>query len=157
MSRSIGTYLPPEVVSLMPGGYPCAVATVAEDGRPYLCIMGGVVAISETTIRLGCWGAGTTLSNIRRLGRVTLETLGPQAISIQCDAKIIKDPMTVSMFPPHPYVLVEATVVHAKDDAPPGLVIQPLRYDYGSRAERLGPLEETFLEELRSPVVTDPV
>lgn len=150
MSRPIGDALPDIVVEMLPGGHPCAVATVAQDGRPYLCLMAGVVAISPTTLRLGCWGAGTTVANIRREGTVTIETLGPKAISIQCDARILKEPMDASMFPPHPYVLVDATVRNVKDDAPPGLLIEPLRYDYGTRADRLLSLEAAFLDELRN-------
>lgn len=150
MSRSMGDQLPPEVVADLPGGNPCAVATIDEGGRPYLCIMAGVVALSPTTLRLGCWGAGTTLKNIRRTGLVTVETLGPQAISIQCEAAIVKDPMDASMFPPYPYVLVGATVRRVKDDAPPGLIIQPLQYDYGDRSTQLEPREEAFLAEMRS-------
>jgi hypothetical protein len=149
MSQVIGNELPPEIVELLPGRRPCAVATVAEDGGPYVCLMAGVIAVSPTRLRLGCWGTGTTVANIRRTGRVTVETLGPRAVAIICDAGTIRDPMENSMFPPHPYVLVEASIRVVKDDAPPGLELNALEYDYGALAERLLPREDAFMQELR--------
>lgn len=148
MSRKLEPELTVEMMELMPGGRACAVATVDAGGRPYLSLMAGVVAVEPSVIHLGCWAAGATLANIGRAGVVTIETLGPRAISIQCDARILKDVMDTSMFPPHPYALVEARVVSVKDDAPPTLKMSPLAFDYGAKQDAMELLERDFMAEM---------
>ena len=148
MAKPIGAELPEEIVAHLSGGHPCAIATIDAAGRPYLSIMAGVVALNSTTLRMGCWGTGITAQNIAERRVVTVETLGPRAISIQCTTRLIRRPMEHSMFPPHPYTLFEAHVEFVKDDAPPGLQITPMAYSYGKRAEQMIELEASFLEEL---------
>lgn len=143
MSKPIGSKLPQQAVDWLVGGNPVAISTVDEDGHPYGGIVGSCVAIDATTLRFAAFSSGATLRNIRSSGRVFIETLGDGlVVGASGRARVVKDPMDASAYPPHHYVMVEVTVESVKDDHPPGVRIQGMRYDYANsrqpeaRAER---------------------
>jgi hypothetical protein len=135
MSKPIGTTLPPEVIRYLVGGNPVSVATVGPAGNPYGGIIGSCVALDESTLRFAAFGAGRTVANVRENPGIFVETLGDDlVIGIAGTARIVKDPMDASAYPPHHYVMVEVSVSHVKDDHPPGITITGMSYDYsGSR------------------------
>lgn len=153
MSKPLGTELPDRVVAHLVGGHPVAVATRSETGHPYLSIVGSCVAVDATTLRFAAFSGGTTLANIRRDGRVFLETLGDDlVVGIEGQARIVKEPMEASAFPPHHYAMVEIEVVNVKDDHPPGAKINGMTYgfDYSRDPEERLRRRRSLLDEIRS-------
>jgi hypothetical protein len=135
MSKPIGTALPREVIDYLVGGNPVSIATVGPAGEPYGGIIGSCIALDASTLRFAAFGSGHTVVNLRERPGIFVETLGDGlVIGISGTARIVKDPMDASAYPPHNYVMVEVTVRHVKDDHPPGVTITGMSYNYsGSR------------------------
>ncbi len=158
MSKPIGDALPPEAVEWLVGGNPVALATVDPDGHPYGGIVGSCIALDEKTLRFAAFSTGQTLRNVRATGRIFVETLGDDlVIGISGAARVVKDPMDASAYPPHHYVMVEIAVEHVKDDHPPGVQVHGMSYDYGYSRQpevRAGRRDE-LTAELRTFVPSD--
>lgn len=141
MSTGAGSHIPDRVVDWLLGGNPIVVATVGGDGRPYSCIVGSGVAIDTSTVRFALFSNSRTLANIRANSAVFIETLGDGLVfGMSGTARVIKNPMEASAYPPHHYTMVEVVVDGVKDDHPPGVRITGMKYDFSpSRrpAERL--------------------
>lgn len=159
MSKPLGSELPGRVIDHLVGGHPVAVATRSENGHPYLSIVGSCVAIDATTLRFAAFSSGTTLANIRRDGRVFVETLGDDlVVGIEGLARIVKEPMQASAYPPHHYAMVEIEVANVKDDHPPGAKIIGMTYgfDYSRDPEERLRRRRSLLEEIRSEPKLNP-
>ncbi|AXV06667.1 hypothetical protein DVS28_a1982 [Euzebya pacifica] len=110
--------------------------------------------MDERTLRFAAFSNGRTLANIRRDGRVFLETLGDDlVVGIRGLAAIVKEPMDASAYPPHHYAMVQIDVLHVKMDNPPGARIHGMRYDFGHsrHPEERMQRRAVLLNELRTP------
>lgn len=150
MSKSIGTEIPQKVVDWLVGGHPVAIATVDPNGSPYGGIIGSCVALDQQTLRFAAFSTGSTVQNIRANGRIFVETLGDDlVIGMSGSARIVKDPMDASAYPPHHYLMVEVSVENVKDDHPPGIRIVGMSYDYANSRQpdvRRGRRDEITVE-----------
>lgn len=156
MSKPIGSEIPEAAVAWLVGGNPVAVATVDADGSPYGGILGSCVALDRKTLRFAAFGAGQTVRNVRAHGRIFIETLGDGlVIGMAGAARVVKDPMDASAYPPHHYVMVEVAVERVKDDHPPGIRITGMSYDYansrqpGERKKRRSEITDELLSHPR--------
>lgn len=132
MSTAAGSQIPDRVVDWLRGGNPIVVATVGGDSRPYACIVGSGVAIDTSRVRFALFSNSRTLANIRANSAVFVETLGDGLVfGMSGAARVIKDPMDSSAYPPHHYTMVEVVVDGVKDDHPPGVRITGMSYDFG--------------------------
>lgn len=133
MSTGAGTQLPDRVVDWLVGGHPIVVATVDDSGCPYTCIVGSCVAIDSTRVRFALFSNSRTLANLRDRPSIFLETLGDGLVfGISGTARVVKDPMVASAYPPHHYTMVEVVVDSVKDDHPPGVRITGMSYDFAA-------------------------
>ncbi len=140
--------MPPRLVGFLERGAPAILATVDDDGWPHL-VMTWAAARDSHTVRFGADIGSTTLRNLGREGRATLQVIGPENILflIKGEARQVKDRIEAA---PFPIAMMELTVTWVKDQSWPGVVVTPLSYQWvGEQREAMAAVERAVLTELR--------
>jgi hypothetical protein len=143
-----GAALPDALSGLLRAGAPALVLSVGEDGWPYAA-MTWAAAPSPEVVRFIVDDGSTTLSNLRRDGRASLQIIGggDVVVLIKGPARECRARVAAAAFP---MTMWELTVAGVKDQSWAPVAVSALRYEWrGPDAAALRRMEQAVLSELR--------
>lgn len=140
--------LPDRLAGLLRAGCPVVLVTVGADGWGHAAMTWGV-AVASDRVRFGVDHGSTTLGNLERDGKATLQVIGRDNILALIKgparmrrARIQAAPLAIAMW--------EMSVTEVKDQTFGPVVVSPLTYAWtGPQAEALRRFEQAVLAELR--------
>lgn len=140
--------LPDRLAGLLRAGAPAMVLSVGADGFSHAA-MTWAVAPGPDRVRFIADHASTTLANLRRDGRASLQVIGGDDL-----VALIKGPVRERRArveaAPFPMAMWEMTVAEVKDQSWGPVTVSPLTYEWrGPDAEALRRIEQAVLAELR--------
>jgi predicted pyridoxine 5'-phosphate oxidase superfamily flavin-nucleotide-binding protein len=140
--------LPPHLITFLQHGAPAILATIDEAGWPHL-VMTWAVARDNRTLRFVADLNTTTIVNLEREGRATLQVIGANNLLflIKGSTWQIKPRIEVA---PFPMAMIEMETTIVKDQSWENVVVAPLTYEWvGDRREEMAVMERAVLDELR--------
>jgi len=140
--------LPDQLAGLLRAGAPVVVVTVGADGWGHAA-MTWAVAVAPDRVRFGVDHESTTLANLERDGKASLQVIARENI-----LALIKGPARMRRAriaaAPFPMAMWEMVVTEVKDQSWGPVVVSPLAYEWtGPQAETLRQIEQAVLAELR--------
>lgn len=143
-----GAAFPDRLAGRLRRGVPAIVLSVGTDGWAHAA-MTWAVARSSNTVRFIVDCGSTTLANLRRNGKASLQVVaGDDVLALlkgparECRARVEAAPFAMAMW--------EMSVEQVKDQAWAPVAVSPLAYDWrGPDAQRLREIENAVLTELR--------
>jgi len=144
------TMLPDRLVQLLQGGTPAILATYGSDGWPN-AVMTWAVSRNPRRVRFGVDLGSSTLANIQREGRASLQVIGRDDVLflIKGTTHMIKGRID-ALSPPHLMCIMEMTPHSVKDQSWSGVEVSPPTYRWmGRDAEKMAEAERTALVEMR--------
>lgn len=140
---------PDRLFAFLSEGAPALVLSIDENGYAHTA-MSWVVARDRSTIRFGGDIGSTTLANLEREQRASLQVIGPDNLIylIKGPVEQIKARIEAAAFP---IAMLQLRAVEVKDQAWPHVVrVTPLQYEWiGDTREEMASMEEAVLTELR--------
>lgn len=141
--------LPERLLEVAGEGVPALVLTVGDDGYAHTATS-WMVARAPESVRFGADIGSTTLRNLERQRRASIQVIGPNNIVYLLKGRVVpvKARIESALFP---VAMMEMQVGEAKDQAWPGVVeVSPLSYRWvGDRREEMASMEQAVLAELR--------
>jgi flavin reductase (DIM6/NTAB) family NADH-FMN oxidoreductase RutF len=140
--------LPDRLAGLLRAGVPVVLVTGGTDGWGHAA-MTWAVAIAPDRVRFGVDHGSTTLANLERDGKATLQVIGRENILALIKgrarmrrARIEAAPFAMAMW--------EMSVTEVKDQSWGPVVVSPLAYTWtGPEAATLREVERAVIDELR--------
>ena len=131
-------------------GNPAILATYGSDGWPN-AVVTWAAARDPHHVRFGVDLGTSTLANIEREGKASLQIIGPDNILFLIKGTTHKVKARIETLPPpHLMCVMEMTLHSVKDQSWPGVVVSPLSYQWvGGDAERMTAATSEMLVELR--------
>lgn len=146
-SQSISE-MPTRLTEFLRQGAPAILATPGADGWPNV-VMTWAAAWDERTVRFGADVGSTTLANLERERKATLQVIGPGNLLflVKGEVRQVREQIEAAAFP---IAMMELTITQVKDQSWPGVVVAPLSYEWvGDDGERMAAMEQAALAELR--------
>jgi len=139
--------LPDRLACLLRAGAPVIVVTVGADGWGHAA-MTWAVAVAPDRVRFGIDHGSTTLANLERDGKASLQVIGPDNL-----LALIKGPTQLRRAriaaAPFPMAMWEMAVTEVKDQSWGPVVVSPLAYEWtGTQTDSLRQVERAVLAEL---------
>lgn len=148
MSSTQTSEIPPKVLSFLLQGGPAILATVGPDDWPHT-VMTWVTSRDSLAIRFAGDVGSTTMSNLERKAKATLQIIGPDDILflIKGHVQQIKAQVESTDFP---ISVMEMTVTEVKNQSWPGVIVSPVSYHWiGEHRDKMIAMEQAMLAELR--------
>ncbi len=148
MSPRVTNQIPDSLLSLLSKGCPALLLTMGADGFPNTAYT-WVVAPDTVTIRFGADYGSTTLANLQREQRASLQIIGQGNLVylIKGAVRQIKPQIEAA---PFKIAMMALEISKAKDQSWPGVSVQPLAYEWSTdqQAEMLA-MERAVYAEMR--------
>ncbi len=148
MSLRVTNQLPDPLLNLLSQGCPALLLTVGADGFPNTAYTWAIVP-DTVTVRFGADYGSTTLANLQREQRASLQIIGQGNLVylIKGAASQIKPQIEAA---PFKIALMALDISEVKDQSWSGVVVQPLAYVWTSaqQAEMLT-MERAVYDEMR--------
>ncbi|RME49671.1 MAG: pyridoxamine 5'-phosphate oxidase family protein [Chloroflexi bacterium] len=124
MNPKSASEIPAELVEFLRQGAPALLLTVGEDGYPHTA-MTWAAARDSQTIRFGADIGGTTLANLERESRASLQIIGPNNLLfiVKGPVRQVKARIEAALFP---IAMMELSVAHVKEQSWLGVVVSAL-------------------------------
>ena len=124
------------------------LVTAGPDGWGH-AVMTWAVALATDRVRFGVDHGTSTLANLQRTGKATLQVIGQENLLVlikgharQVRERIVAAPFAMAMW--------ELVVAEVKDQTFSGVVVSPLAFEWtGPQAEELRRIERHVLAEMR--------
>ncbi len=145
----ITTALPDRLFNFLQTGAPVVLVTVGTDGWGHTA-MTWAVAASADRVRLAVDHGSTTLANLERDGKATLQVIGRDNVLavIKGPARMLRARIDAAPFAIALWELVPADV---KDQTWGPVVVSPLVFEWsGPQAEAMRRIEQAVLSEMRA-------
>ena len=136
------------LMGLLRQGCPAVLVTVGANGWGHAA-MTWAVAIAPDRVRFGVDHGSTTLGNLERDGKATLQVIGRDSILalFKGQARVRRARIEAA---PYAMAMWEMTITEVKDQAWEPVVVSPLAYTWtGPQAEALRRIEQAVIAELR--------
>lgn len=147
MGPRVTTELPASLLDVLKQGCPALLLTVGEDGFPATAYT-WVVAVDPGNIRFGADHDSTTLANLQRAGKASLQIIasGNLIFLIKGTTSQVKSRIEAA---PFKIAMMALEVAEVKDQSWPGVGVQPLAYDWApDRREQMLAMERAVYEEM---------
>ncbi len=148
MSSRVTSQLPDHVLNVLKEGCPALLLTTGLDGFPNTAYT-WVVAPDAMTVRFGADHGSTTLANLEREPRASLQIIGPENLVflIKGATSRIKPQIEAA---PFKIAMMTLSVTEVKDQSWPGVRVQPLAYEWSAdQSERMLAVERAVYSEMR--------
>ena len=142
--------LPDQLFRLLQEGSTAILATYGADGWPNAVVTWAATRDVQR-IRFGVDLGTSTLANIEREGKASLQIIGPDntLFLVKGTTRLVKDHIE-ALPPPHLMCIMEMQVHSVKDQSWVGVVVSPLSYQWmGRDAEQMAEAERAALAEIR--------
>ncbi len=140
--------LPDRLVILLRDGAPVVLVTVGPDGFPHSALT-WAVAMAPDRLRFGVDHGSTTLANLERDGKASLQVIAPGNLLalIKGHARMRRTKIEAA---PYGMAMWELAVAEVRDQTWAPVVVSPLTFEWtGPEAEKMRGIEQAVLAELR--------
>jgi len=148
LSPRVTNELPNALLDLLQVGCPALLLTAGEDGFPSTAYT-WIVAVSPRTIRFGADDGSTSLANLQRETRASLQIIarGNLIYLIKGIVSQVKPQIEAA---PFKIVMMALDIIEVKDQSWPGVTVHPLAYEWATdRHEEMMAMEQAVYAELR--------
>jgi hypothetical protein len=146
---AITAALPDRLFRFLRDGAPAVLMTVGADGWGH-GVMTWAAAIAREHVRFVVDHGSTTLTNLERDGKATLQVIGPERLLalLKGPARLLRERVSAA---PFGMALWEMTLIQVKDQAWGDVAVSPLAFQWtGPRAEEFRRIEQAVLAEMRA-------
>jgi hypothetical protein len=147
MSPRVTSQLPGPLLNLLQTGCPALLLTIGPDGLPHTAYT-WLVALEATTIRFAADHGSTTLANLEREWRASLQIIaqGNFVFLIKGTVRQVKPQIEAA---PFKMAMMALQVSEVKNQAWPGVSVQPLAYEWTpDRREKMVAMERAVYDEM---------
>jgi hypothetical protein len=122
--------------------------TTGEDGFPSTAFT-WVAAVNPTSIRFGADAGSTSLANLQREKRASLQVIARDDLIYLIKGLVSQvKPQIESV--PFKIIMMALDIIEVKDQSWPGVTVQPLAYEWATdRHEEMMAMEQAVYRELR--------
>lgn len=141
--------LPQQLLAYLRPGAPALMLTTGADGHAG-CAYTWVVALDGARLRLGVDLGSSTLENLRRDGRVSIQVIGPDGLSYLLKGTVRPLKERIAAAAPAAIMLWEMAVAVAKDQSWPGVTTTALAFQWpAERRAAMLAMERAVYAEMR--------